>query len=302
MSWIAWTIIGHLANAAAFIIDKSLLTTAFKKSGTYAAAIGMLSLAVAVAIPWVEVWPAWDVWPATIAFGVVFVAALWAFFEAMRVGEASRVVPIVGSLIPLATLVLGVWLLQEQFSVRVLAGVGCLLVATALLAGGSGAGRLPTRAVGMSLVAATLFASSSVAGKYAFNLAPFLGVFVGSRLAAGVSGLLLFLCVPGIREELQARDSAHAPKKAGTLLFVGQALGAVGFLLVQLGLRDGSPTIVNALQAVQYAAIVLVAWIGGSRLRALLKEEVSRAVLLRKGAALALVAIGLALVAETVTV
>ncbi len=76
----------------------------------------------------------------------------------------------------------------------------------------------------------------------------------------------------------------------------GQASGAVGFVGVQYAISLGSATVVNALQAVQYAAIVLVAWLGGKKLAALLKEDLTRRTLLIKGVAIGLVGIGLVLV------
>ena len=104
MSWFILAIIGHISNGVAFVIDKALLNTALKRSATYAAMVGGLSLATLVAIPWIKEWPTGNLIPIVALFGVVFVLALWAFFEALKRSEATRVVPIVGSLIPILTL------------------------------------------------------------------------------------------------------------------------------------------------------------------------------------------------------
>ncbi len=136
MTWLLAAIGGHLMNAAAFIIDKSLLTSAFKRSGTYAFVIGMISSSILIFLPTVS----WNLspegWFAVAIFGSVFILALWAFFEALSHAEASRIVPIVGSLVPVFTLVNSAIFVNERLPIRVLIGLAFLLVATVLLTRG----------------------------------------------------------------------------------------------------------------------------------------------------------------------
>ncbi|MBU1349164.1 hypothetical protein KJ781_03810, partial [Patescibacteria group bacterium] len=79
MTWFIYAIIGHLANGAAFIIDKALLSTAFKRSATYAGMVGILSSLVLVAIPWVPSWPAGLMLLVAIVSGATFIFALHTF-------------------------------------------------------------------------------------------------------------------------------------------------------------------------------------------------------------------------------
>jgi drug/metabolite transporter (DMT)-like permease len=299
MPWFLLAVFGHLTNAAAFVIDKALLSTAFKRSATYAALIGALSAILVVGIPWMPAWPSVETWPAVILFGALFPLALWAFFEALREAEASRVVPIVGSLIPPFTLTGTVVLLGERVSSRQVLGILFLLLATGLLTRGGRGGRVAGRAILTAVVSAVMFAAASVAGKMAFTQAPFWTVFISSRLCAALTGFVIAFADVGASSELRQvffgkAGSAH--RKPGMLAVVGQVSGAIGFFCVNAALAEGSAAIVNALQAVQYAAIVLVAWFGGTRLRAILKEEKTARVMALKGAAIILVGIGLALV------
>ena len=306
MTWILLAVAGHLANAVAFIIDKTLLSTSFKRSATYAAMIGTLSLTVAVLSPWVKAWPSAAAMPAVAGFGVLFVFALWLFFEALRRAEASRVVPIVGSLIPIFTLAGTSFFLHERLSWQQGIGFMLLLVATVFLSSGKKGHHPDAKTVGIAIGSAAFFAASSVLGKIAFTQSDFLGVFVLSRAFAGATGLCIGLLNVGARKELwsmirpkQAKGNLHRPQTA--LAFAGQVLGSVGFFLVNASLSLGSAAIVNALQAVQYAAIVLVAWFGGKHLRQLLHEERTPLVMATKGFAIFCVAIGLALLSQTVS-
>lgn len=300
MSWILLAVIGHMANAAAFIIDKSLLASTWKQSATYAALIGGMSAIVVLASPWVETWPHGQALASSVVFGGFFVFAIWSFFEALRRGEASRVVPIVGSLVPLFTLCGTVMLLGEQVHSRMALGFACLLLATWMLSRGSDRGRLDVATIGIASLSAFCFAVASVAGKDAFAHASFLAVLVTSRAVTGFVALGVGLAVPGARRELQSMGSRSDNKKSARsslgLTIVGQGSGALGFVLVNAALAQGSAALVNALQAVQYAAIVLVAWIGGARLQRILKEDVSSTVLIKKSLAIGLVGIGLWLI------
>lgn len=301
MNWLGLAILGHLANAVAFIIDKALLSSSFKRSATYAAMIGGLSLAVLIAAPWVTAWPEQGTWPAVVAFGGLFVFALWAFFEALKRTEASRVVPIVGSLIPIFTLIGTATFFGERLTNLQSGGFVLLIIATWLLTRGGTKRMIDGQTLLICLLSAILFAASTVFGKYVFEHGDFLGGFVASRVVAGVTGLLIGWFAPGVRNEIRAM---LRPKKKGNrtvrapspiVPVIGQLFGSAGFVLVHLSIKFGSAAIVNALQAVQYAAIVLVAWFGGKTLRKMLAEERTPRVIALKSFALLLVAVGLGL-------
>lgn len=301
MSWLVAALVGHLLNAVAFIIDKALLSTAFKRSGTYAAVIGLLSSTILILLPLVNPNQTPEAWLAIGIFGSVFIIAMWAFFEALSRAETTRVVPVVGSLIPVFTLIDSAIFVNERLAPRILIGLAFLLAATLLLTrGGERKRRLDLSTLGLCVSAAFLFAASSVSGKYAFSHVPFMDAFVLSRVFSIIIALAIPLFIPAVRHEIRSLikpiPGQNAKPKHAALMFVGQAFGALGFIGVQYAISLGSATVVNALQAVQYAAIVLVAWFGGTRLAALLKEEHTQKTILLKAVAIILVGIGLALV------
>ncbi|MEI7512423.1 MAG: DMT family transporter [Candidatus Uhrbacteria bacterium] len=302
MSWIAIAIGGHLLNAIAFIVDKTLLSSSFKRSGTYAAVIGFFSGLVLFLAPWIAHLPDPITWIAIATFGITFVLAMWGFFEALSRAEASRVVPVVGSLIPLFTLVASMILIHERLTGRTLVGFVILIIATLLLTrSGHKDKHLDHSTFYLCIGSAFVFAISTALGKFAFERAPFLDVFVLSRLFSAATALLIPIFSLEVRKEL---SSLFKPKKeqngkgyhAAALMLFGQICGAIGFIGVQYAVALGSATVVNALQAVQYAAIVLLAWIGGKKLAALLHEERTWHVLLFKGLAIIFVGVGLAFV------
>jgi drug/metabolite transporter (DMT)-like permease len=300
MNWFLLAIIGHVSNGLAFVIDKALLNTALKKSATYAAMVGGLSLATIVATPWIKEWPKGNLILIVALFGIVFVLALWAFFEALKRSEATRVVPIVGSLIPILTLIGTTSLFGERLSQKQIIGFACLLIATWILTGGRLYSRMPKGTLSMCIIASFLFASSTLFGKYAFDHGDFVGVFISSRIAAGITGIIIGFLVPGVGKEIArilkpSRDS----KKKSTSPFwpvLGQTLGAIGFLFVHLAIKSGSAALVNALQAIQYALLVIAALILKKKAPTLLGENLTRKVLTYKIISLIIAGFGMALV------
>jgi drug/metabolite transporter (DMT)-like permease len=299
--WLPLAIGGHLLNACAFLIDKALLSTSFKRSGTYAALIGGLSCLALFALPWAPIPPA-ITWLPMAGFGSLFVLALWTFFEALRRGEATRVVPIIGSLIPVFTLLDTSILVGERLPVNGYIGFAFLVLATFILSSGPEKERLDRKTIAICVLSAFLFAASSALGKLAFLEGGFLSVFVWSRLFAAVIATLIGLFATGVKDELaklvfvkNPQTAAEEGFKLGLMIF-GQLAGATGFLLVQLAISQGSAAIVNAMQSVQYAILVLVAWFGGEKLAQILHEHRTTRAFIAKGSAILLVAFGLYLI------
>jgi drug/metabolite transporter (DMT)-like permease len=303
MSWLIYAIIGHLANGVAFAIDKSLLKSAFTRSATYAGLVGILSTVVLFAVPFVDNWPRGGGWLLSVLSGVTFILALWAFFGALARAEASRVVPIVGSLIPIFTLAGSFAFLAERLSDRTFIGFGLLILATFILSSGKASERPSSQTVWLAVTAAILFAVASITGKAVYDASGFFGAFVVSRLAAALTalGLLALIDVRAGQEALSifvpsrgGRSKGKQPGKiAAIMALVGQGLGAAGFVLVQYAMSQGSASLVNALQAVQYAFLVLLALALRKRALQLLGEHLDKRTLILKAAALVLTAIGM---------
>ncbi len=306
MTWILIAILGHAANGFAFVIDKILLTNAFKRSATYAGMVGLLSGLAVVLIPWVKEWPVGGDLLIALLCGITFMAALWSFFAALSRGEASRVVPIISALIPVMTLIGTFSFLGERLTFMQMVGFGLLIFATILLAGGKAQNRLTRSTILLSLLSAFMFAVSAVSGKAVYDSVGFLGGFVTTRIVAGLTALILACLIdPMSGAEIISMFKARKSRKKGEaisgnsaakLAITGQILGGIGFILLQYAISLGSASIVNALQVMQFALLVLIAFFLRSKAHALLGESLKKSVIALKGVALAVMAIGLALI------
>ena len=299
--WAFIAIGGHLANGVAFIIDKSLLSKSFKRPATYASTVGFLGMLALILIPFGVSIPSAFGWIWSIISGITFVLALLTFFSALSRGEATRIVPIIGSLIPILTLVGTTLFLGERLAGLQYLGFGLLILATIILAGGSSTERVSGKTILIAISAALLFAISSVTIKLGYDADGFMTTFTVSRIFGALTAVFLLFfdrrAFTEAKEALFPSKTSNADEKAGRgallLVLMGQSLGALGFVLVQYAINLGSASIVNSLQAIQYALLVIAAFIFAKKAPTLLGETLTPRVITQKVIAILIVGLGL---------
>src|SRR3989338_5229380 len=299
MYWLFVVLGGHLSNAGAFVIDKVLLQKTMKYPSVYVFYIGVLGLLAFILLPFsrFSLMPNYLMLQAAVS-GVTFMVALLGFFTVLQREEATRVIPFFGGLIPVWTLAFAAVFLGERLSSHEWWGVILLIVGAVLISyePDGGSGTMSWRLAALIALSAGCFALSSTLLKAVFNGTSFLNGFLWTRLFASLAVLPLLL-LPATRGAVVGRGESGASLPSA-LLFIGQTLGALGFVLLAWGTNLAPRvTIVNALQGVQYAllfifVVLLHAWRPG-----LIPEHLSPAIVTQKVSALALLSIGLVLVA-----
>lgn len=296
--WIAIVIAAHLLNAAAFLVDKYLLARAVPSPAVYAFFVGMLGAVGFVVLPFDPGVPHGAAeWLLDIAAGATFVIALLAFFTALRRGEASRVVPYVGGTIPVWTLILAYLFLDERLPQRALVAFAILVLGSALITRESGGRTVGKRrhAYGYASLAAVAFAVSAVLMKAVFLTQSFASGFAWSRLGSVLAAAAILLA-PSARRAIVA--SRKQPRSGNAALFLGgQVAGALGFFALQYAISVASPTLVNALQGVQYAFLFVLAAVLGHRFPQL-RERLTRGVVVQKLSAIVVIGFGLIILAS----
>ena len=311
MSWVGVALLAHFIIAIVFTVDKSLLSSGNSVVGNpakYAALSGLAAAGAAVVLPFGFALPNEFVVAWSLAGGICWVAALWLFFIALKEGESSRVVPLAGSAVPVFTLVIAATFLGEALSGQQLWAVAALIAGGALLSIElKGTARLPRRvllaAVGSGLAFATYFV---IVDALYERFGPFVAAFAYSRLGVGLVALLLLIQVLQ-REQATGRRPAKrsSAKRSSTLARAGLVIGlafigskvlaAVALILQNYAIKEGSVTVVNALQGTQYAFLLLLAFIISYQFPKLFKEELGRVAVGQKIAGIAVIGLGLML-------
>lgn len=294
--WLLVVIGAHSLNAVAFLIDKFLLSRAVPKPAVYAFFVGMLGAITFILLPFDFQIPTAQQAFLDLAAGATFVLALLCFFAALQRGEASRIVPYIGGTIPVWTLLFAYLTLGERLAQQELIAFVVLVFGSALIArGGSAVGHRRRHAYTIASFAAVLFALSTVLMKVIFLQQAFIPGFVWSRAGAVLAALAILLHAPS---RAAITRSQERPRGNLLALFVGgQVAGAVGFLTLQYAVSLASPTLVNALQGVQYAFLFVFTLFLG-RTFPQLRERLTRAIVLQKVAAIVIIAIGLSMLAK----
>lgn len=278
------------------LIDKILLQTAIVSPRAYAFYVGALSVLAVILLPFgVVTAPDLRILLTALVSGVASVYALWAFYEALKSHEASRVIITVGALVPIFTLLFSVIFLNERLKISQLSAFALLVSGGVLISYEENVRKPYTLELFRHAArAAVLFAVSFTLLRFVFLFEPFLNGLFWTRIG-GVLGALTVIAVPeNLRRIYWA--TKKAPKTAPLPFLVNQAMGGVGAILQNYAVFLGSAVLVGALQGVQYA-FLLILLVPLSHYFPQLREEFSRRALIQKVLAIVLIGVGLVVLA-----
>jgi len=302
MNWLLVAIIAHFIFALVFIVDKFLLSKTVLQPRAYAFYVGILGIFALLLIPFgFTLLPFGQIIASFIA-GVLFIFAILFFYKLIQLGEISRITPIVGGAVPIFTLILTYSFLGERLT-------GYQLIAFFLLVFGgmimlwprkdkinSPIGKASlTKKLTLAIIAALFFAGSFVLTKFIYLEQSFINGFIWIRLG-GFLGAWLLLFWPGGRQIIFKTTKTIKIKSAG-LLISNKILSALAFILLNYAIFLGSVTLVNSLQGIQYAFLLIIALFLSKKFPQILKEQISRKVILQKIMAILFIVLGLGILA-----
>ncbi|MFA7087876.1 MAG: EamA family transporter [Patescibacteria group bacterium] len=306
MSWIPVALSAYLLLAIANLLDKFLVDNVIKNSRAYAFVACILGSIIFLVAPWFLEWPGWAYFGINLLNGSIFAIALWMLYEALRRGEASRILVFIGGITPVFSLFFSTLFFKEQFNYSQWLGIGALLVGVFIIA------FLPTERSFLSRILQKLkFVQSEKTGglwialfsafaysvyflgtKYAYaGQESFVSAFIWTRLGASLF-VLLFLFNKKNRQAIAKLFTKSSPNNNKFLVIFNQGLGSIGFILQNYAVFLGSVVLVNALQGVQYAFLLVISAVLALMAPKLLKETFSFRIIIQKTAAVLVIALG----------
>lgn len=290
MNFLPIATLAYLLNAIAVTIDKFLLSSSVRNPLAYVFYISLASLLALLLFPFTHI-------PETLVFILASISTLlWTtgayfMFSALKVGQVSRVIPIIGTLTPLFLLVFA-WI-NSSLSTNEIWAAGILILGLILITADSLKGSLKKNEAIFEIVSAFMFALSYLVLKEAFLRADFLTVLVQSRIIL-IPLLLIIFANHKLKEQIF--DSNSKPKfnfSVPKLFFFGQILGGSSQLLLNFSISLASPAIVNSLQGVQYVFLFLIGLVLSSKFPKIFTEKLSFLKIMVKVLAIALIGLGL---------
>ena len=266
MLWLILTIIAYALLALVSIGDKYLLSGPLPDAATYAFYVGMLGALVIVLTPFFG-WPvpmAAELWLA-LASGAVLIWAMLIAYNGLRRYEVSRLIPAIGSLVPIFTAVLGYILIAPVYYSPVDIAAFAVLVLGTLTLTTNKLHHIFSRGLGIAAAVSFLFALSFVLSKMVYEAGPFWSGFLWIRLGGGAAALLIAVFSSGLRTRIFSGAIFHPHpnkrEKRTAALFVGnQVLGGSAVVLQSIAVYL-VPLVylafINALQGVQYVFLFL---------------------------------------------
>lgn len=315
--WLFITIGAYFINAGVYIADKFLLSKKIHSSIAYAFYVGVWSIFNICLLffwPWT---PNLQEMTLDLLAGFLFLVTLVFWYKALHQSEASRVVPIVGALVPVFSFILSFVFLGETLSERQLLAFVILICGGVLISikhtkvyvykklinrfrevigdivGEVPAGVQPTsRILVNSVAAAIFFAAYYVLMKYIYMYQPFVGSFVYSRLGSFI-GVILMLFIPDWRRIIFAQQKgAKTPKNLFFFLLI-RLLAAAAFIMINYAISLGNVAMVNALQGAQYLFLFVIILLISNKFPKILNERLGGGVLLQKLIGTIMICLGL---------
>ncbi|MCK5332712.1 DMT family transporter [Candidatus Parcubacteria bacterium] len=295
MTWIAITIVAHFFNAIVSTTDKYLVSNTVLKPVTYTFYSGVFQVLFLFLIPFVGFsFPGNRLFLIGVGTGALFILTLLIFYKALKISEASRVVPVIGATVPIFTVFLSYLILEEFLtSIQILA-FAFFVIGGFLLSLKQTWGVFSLfPGFRLAVLAGFLFALYYTLIKFLYLDLEFFDGFILLQ-AGGFVGSLFLLISKSNREKIFSTPDTI--KKGTAYLFIpNKILAAVAAIMIfyAISIEGSKISIINSLQAFQYVFVLFFAIILSRRVPSLFHEQMNRKIIRRKVVAIIVIGIGL---------
>ncbi len=311
MSWFILVIVSYFILAVVNLTDKFILGNMIPNSKVYTFFVGVLGAVLVVLAPWFLVWPGWITFGLNILVGALFPIALTLMYRSLKVGDTSKMITMIGGLIPVFTVTLSIFVLGEVFTRNQWMGIAFLLIGTIIIAWLPNKKTLwhkvfvmfgltednSRKGIFEGILAAGFFGLFFIGTKYLYSSQPFWSGFIWIRIGT-LLFVLLFLLNKVDRFAI-IESFKVLMKGKNKILFLGnQGISGFGFVLQNYAIALGSVALVNAMQGVQYAFLLVLGAVATVFKPQAVTEDISKSVIIQKVIAIILIGIGLFFIAR----
>jgi len=219
--------------------------------------LGAISIFGLLLAPFGFHWPKLSICLLAFATGILHLAAVWFYYAALKRGEASQTLAVMGGFSPVATALIAIPLLRHPYLTH-----GNLLAFALLVLGGFVmflSEKLNLRRILPAiLLASGLFGLVNVLQKVVFDNTNFVSGYVIFTVGT-FAGAMLLLVPPRWRRQIFV-ESEKAEPRSRFWYFVNRFVSGVGSFLIFYAIDLAHPAVVDAISGVRYAIIFLGAY------------------------------------------
>lgn len=291
MSHLPFTITAYLFNALSVLTNKFLLNKAIPDPLIYIFYISLVSLLAIFALPFTNT-PSFETFSLASLSTILWTIGAYFMFKALKIGQVSRVIPIIGSLIPLILLIFASQ--TNSLSITQTWAVLILVLGMIFLTISDWKGKLNFKELIFEFLSASFFAFSYIILRLAYLKLDFFSVIVWSRLILLPLGLSI-LAFPNLRRKIitPSGPKLNLLSQTGFIFIVGQISGAISEFLLLFSISLANPALVNSLQGTQYIFLLIFAIILSQKYPQIFEEKYNFKILIPKILGIILIGIGL---------
>jgi len=297
--WILISVVSYFLTAINSVVDKYILNKPVGSPLAYAFYVGLFSIFSVVLTPFGFEWPGITQFFAALSVGAVFLLALITFFTALQIDEASRIVSIVGGSTPVFIIILSSFIFDHTFALNEIFALIFLILGSLAISAkrDQKCGIFEfynyqcVQSTQVAVLSAFFFALFFVFAKFVFLNQPFVSGFVWTRIGSFLAALVLF-SIPTNRKIIM-NTTKKVGAKIGSLFILNKAIAGVAFFMLNYAIFLGNIAIVNALEGVKYAFVLLFTYILSIWFPKILKEDTDKWVMFQKIVAVTLIGAGL---------
>ncbi|MGH9523826.1 MAG: EamA family transporter [Terriglobales bacterium] len=286
-------IIAHGLIGISLVWDKVLLKNPGTKNlVSYVFWLGAMSVFGVILVPFGYKGAPLTLIGIAFAAGIIHLFGVFFYYLALKRGEASNTLAIMGGFSPVATVAIGFIFLTQHMT-------GWRLVGFALMTGGGflmfASEKLPMKKLlPPVLLAAGLLGLVNVLEKVVYNQTNFVTGYVWFTIGTFL-GAMSLLIRPKWRKQIRQESGQDNPRNR-FWYFVNRFVAGVGSFLVFFAISHAQPAIVDAISGVRYTIIFIGAFLLTKLRPQWLRENFSGRQLATKTIATALVVAGLVIV------
>ena len=258
MSHLPFTLLAYFFNSLSVLSNKFLLSKTIPDPLIYIFYISLFSLAAVFALPFTII-PSASVLYLSSLSTIFWTLGAYFMFWALKSGQISRVIPIIGTLIPLILLIFASKtnaISPAQIWAVLILVLGMIFLNLKSLLSLS----ISKKEILFEILSAGFFAFSYILLREAYQKSDFFSVLIWSRLIL-IPLTIFILILPALRRKI---ITSHGPKlnffsKTGLIFLGGQFSGVISELLILFSISLANPALVNSLQGTQYIFLLVLA-------------------------------------------
>lgn len=302
MSHLPFATSAYFLNGIAVTIDKFLLNKQIPDPLTYVFYFSLISLGTLLFIPFVHA-PGVNIILTASLSTLIWTVGAYFMFKALQEGQVSRVIPVIGTLIPVFLLIKGI--VTSSISSGQITAILFLVFGLICITFFDWQGKINKKEIFLEILAAFFLASSYLILRNAYAGGDgFLNVFIYSKPILIPVGLVLAL-LPQTRKRIFVKKTSNSHysvlsliKSKAILLFgLGQISAGVSELLIAFSVSLAEPALVNSLQGTQYVFLFFLNWGLSKKYPAIFSEDLAPGLLLAKFSGIIFIGVGLYLLA-----